>query len=273
MPQSVSPRGAAVPGVLGDGRDASREDPDVVRDASRLCTWCAGPIGAAARRDALYCGVVCRKRAWRFGQAIPRRSPSVPRLAEPRDASRPAGGSPGRFAYADPPYPGLAGYYVERQEVDHASLLEQLVAGRWDGWALSTSAAALPAVLRICPVRIRVAVWRRQVRPTRSRRPLSAWEPLIVWGGRELPSDRPQEVIDHLDYRGRYDSYPGALVGMKPPEFAVWMFALLGAQPGDELADLFPGSGAIRRAWDLYTSPGPEGRVPRVADLRRAARR
>jgi hypothetical protein len=61
-----------------------------------------------------------------------------------------------------------------------------------------------------------------------------------------------------LDYRGRYDAFPGALVGMKPPEFAVWMFAQLGARAGDELADLFRGSGAIGRAWDLYTSPGPD---------------
>ena len=55
---------------------------------------------------------------------------------------------------------------------------------------------------------------------------------------------------------------PGALIGMKPPEFAVWMFAQLGALPGDELADIFPGSGAISRAWELYTSHGPRGRVP-----------
>lgn len=109
----------------------------------------------------------------------------------------------------------------------------------------------------MCPVGIRVCAWRRQVRPTRSHRPLSAWEPLLVYGGRELPTDRPQEVINHLDYRGRYDSYPGALVGMKPPEFAVWMFAQLGAQPGDQLDDLYPGSGAVSRAWQLYTSRGP----------------
>ena len=110
----------------------------------------------------------------------------------------------------------------------------------------------------MCPVGIRVCAWRRRVRPTRSRRPLSAWEPLLVYGGRHLEAGWPQEVLDHLDYRGRYDAMPGALVCMKPPEFAVWMFAQLGAQPGDELADLFPGSGAIGRAWELYTSRGPE---------------
>lgn len=216
----------------------------------RLCAWCTGPIDPRARRDAIYCGVVCRKRAWRFGRAVPQACSST-RGTCPTSI---AGGA-ARFAYADPPYPGKAGYYPERREVDHASLVEQLLAGGWDGWALSTSAAALRDVLPMCPVEIYVAVWRRQHRPTRSRRALSAWEPLLVYGGRDLQTEQPQDVLDHLDYRGRYASFPGALVGMKPPQFAVWMFSLLGAQVGDELTDLFPGSGAIGRAWALYTSP------------------
>jgi hypothetical protein len=36
---------------------------------------------------------------------------------------------------------------------------------------------------------------------------------------------------------------------MKPPRFAVWMFGQLGARAGDELVDLYPGSGAITEAW------------------------
>jgi hypothetical protein len=259
--ESASPADGTRPALLEEASRAAAASQDASRVASswagRLCAWCTGPIATRSRRDAIYCGVVCRKRAWRFGQAVPRRSPEPSRP--------PAVGSTGRFAYADPPYPGKASYYDERQEVDHASLLEQLVDGWPDGWALSTSAGALPLVLAMCPVGIRVCAWRRQHRPTLSKRPLSAWEPLLVYGGRELATDRPQEVIDHLDYRGRYDSFPGALVGMKPPEFAVWMFAQLGAHPGDELTDLFPGSGAIGRAWELYTSLGPE-------DLRDASR-
>ena len=142
--------------------------------------------------------------------------------------------------------------------MDHLELIRRLEADYPDGWALSTSAAALRDVLPMCPASTRVCVWRRRTRPTRSRRALSAWEALLVAGGRELQTERPQEVLDVLDYRGRYDAFPGALVGMKPPEFAVWMFAQLGAQAGDELADLFPGSGAIGRAWALYTQPaGP----------------
>ena len=247
-------------------RDASRrpgastQDGSIEIPAGRICAWCEGRIPSRSRTDAIYCGVICRKRAWRFARAVPRIPSAI-------DGTRPAAiaaGEPARFAYADPPYPGKAGYYPERQEVDHASLLEQLLAGGWDGWALSTSAAALRDVLPMCPASTRVAVWRRQHRPTKSRRPLNAWEPLLIYGGRYLSMRTPQTVLDHLDYRGRYDSFPGALVGMKPPEFAVWMFAQLGAQAGDELADLFPGSGAIGRAWALYTARGP-GEVLRDA--------
>lgn len=250
-------RDASRPAVaLGDASRGSPNStgrvPTAGGNSGRVCAWCGGRVPCRSRRDAIYCGVVCRKRAWRFAKAVPRR-PQGPRGRVPRLAD----GSPARFAYADPPYPGKAGYYVERQEVDHASLLEQLLAGWPDGWALSTSAAALRDVLPICPVGIRVCAWRRRVRPARAKGPLSAWEPLLVYRGRTLQTGRVQNVLDHLDYRGRYDAMPGALIGMKPPEFAVWMFSLLGAESGDQLDDLYPGSGAIGRAWALYTSRGP----------------
>lgn len=47
---------------------------------------------------------------------------------------------------------------------------------------------------------------------------------------------------------------PGRVIGAKPAAFCRWMFHLLGAQPGDTLHDLFPGSGAVTRAWATYTS-------------------
>ncbi len=47
-------------------------------------------------------------------------------------------------------------------------------------------------------------------------------------------------------------AFPGAIVGMKPPQFAVWMVCQLGARSGDELVDLYPGSGAVGEAWRRY---------------------
>ena len=42
---------------------------------------------------------------------------------------------------------------------------------------------------------------------------------------------------------------PGRVVGAKPAVFTAWLFGLLGA---DEFDELFPGSGAVTRAWQLY---------------------
>ena len=44
------------------------------------------------------------------------------------------------------------------------------------------------------------------------------------------------------------------MVGMKPPAFATWLFQLLNCSRGDTFHDLFPGSGAITRAWKFYTN-------------------
>lgn len=212
------------------------------------CWWCDEPIprrsanGRLTTAYAKYCGKLHRQASWRFGW---RRADQVASAGDTR-----------RFAYADPPYPGKAFYYVEDREVPHASLVDRLVRGWPDGWALSTSAEALRHVLAVCPSSVRVAVWRRRTRQDkRQRHPINAWEPLIVYGGR--PQPRGRQALDVLDYRGRYNAFPGALVGMKPPEFTVWMAQLLAARVGDRLDDLYPGSGAVSLAWDRYAAPVP----------------
>ena len=43
------------------------------------------------------------------------------------------------------------------------------------------------------------------------------------------------------------------MIGAKPPAVCRWIFGLLGAGPQDTLDDLFPGSGAVSRAWAAFT--------------------
>lgn len=203
-----------------------------------LCLWCKWPIPRGKRRDSIFCSKLCRQASWRFHV-----HPCELQATDP----------PMHFAYADPPYPGKADYYPEKQEVDHPSLLDRLVKEYADGWALSTSARSLRDILLLCPPHVRVCAWLRRARNGRSRRALTSWEPLIVCGGRPLPTDRACGLKDALIARGRYRAFPGAMVGMKPPAFAEWMFRQLGASRGDLLDDLFPGSGAIRLAWTRYT--------------------
>lgn len=220
---------------------AVRDGSAGVSGPARRCRWCDGPIPSSRRRDALACSVGCRQAAWRFGAGYALRPPAATAL---------------RFAYADPPYPGnsrrlYGGHPDFAGEVDHQALLEQLHREFPDGWALSTSAEALPALLASCSADVRVAAWFRGERPhRRAYRPLSAWEPVIYRGGRARPSagaDRRVDALVHVSRPRTTDRR--RVVGAKPGAFCRWLFELLGAQQGDELVDLFPGSGGVARAW------------------------
>lgn len=218
--------------------------------SDRRCAWCDGPIPEGARSDAKFCGTPHRQASHRFhsGRSLSARAVACAR--------------PLRLAYADPPYPGMARrYYGDHPdfagEVDHARLVEQLVDGFPDGWALSTSAAALRDVLTLCPPGVRVAAWVRGERPTSAYRPLNAWEPVIYWGGRPYLSPVDERRIDVLTYHSRARTTdPRRVIGAKPASFCWWLFDLLGAKPGDEFVDLFPGSGGVARAWAHASSPG-----------------
>lgn len=203
---------------------------------SSRCGWCSAPL---TDPRAVYCSKRCRQTAWRArrGRA----------LAE--TWSRPI-----RVAYADPPYVGLAAKYYGDQptfagEVDHRALLERLRVESPDGWALSASAASLQELLPMCPVGVRVCPW---VKPHGVRETTlgihNAWEPVIVWGGRQRPPG-VRDWLSALPARGG-----GDLMGRKPLRFCCWLFDLLGLQPGDELVDLFPGTGIVGRAWAAVSS-------------------
>lgn len=146
------------------------------------------------------------------------------------------------MAYADPPYPGCASLYPEKSEVDHAELIARLVRDYPDGWALSTSSPALRAVLALCPPGVRVAAW---VKPFASFKPNVnpgyCWEPVIFTGGRR--GDRTRPTV--RDFHSENITLKKGLVGAKPPGFAAWIAQLLGLMPGDELHDLYPGTGAV----------------------------
>lgn len=155
-----------------------------------------------------------------------------------------------QFAYADPPYPGQAKRHYSHDprcaEVDHGELVARLVAEFPDGWALSTSSTALRDVLPLCPPDVRVMAW---VKPFASFKPgvnpAYAWEPVIVRGGRK----RGRKAATVRDWVAENITLKRGLSGAKPRAFCLWLFDVLGAQRGDELADLFPGSGAVTAAW------------------------
>jgi hypothetical protein len=151
-----------------------------------------------------------------------------------------------KIAYADPPYIGQSMKHYGREEVDHRALIEKLVSEFPEGWALSCSSPSLQEILALCPVGVRVASW---VKPFCSFKPgvnpAYAWEPVVFMGGRKR--ERKEPTV--RDWVATNITFKKGLSGAKPLEFCCWLFDLMGMKKGDELIDLFPGTGAVTRAW------------------------
>jgi len=158
-----------------------------------------------------------------------------------------------RFCYADPPYVGCSSLYKDQPdyngEVDHKDLIDSLVAEFPDGWALSCHSPSLKVLLPMCPEGVRVGAW---VKPFCSFKPnvnpAYAWEPVIFMGGRKRP--RTERTI--RDWVSANITLKKGLPGAKPWEFCWWIFDLFGAEEGDTLIDLFPGTGIVSEQWNNY---------------------
>lgn len=154
-----------------------------------------------------------------------------------------------RFAFADPPYLGQARkhYGPEAREVNHPLLIEHLET--FDGWALSLSSPSLKVILPMCPDDVRVAAW---VKPFASFKkgvdPAYAWEPVIYRTCRKWSADQ----LTVRDWCAANITLQRGVSGAKPETLCVWLFKLLGMTPADEFTDLFPGSGAVGRAWEKW---------------------
>jgi hypothetical protein len=174
------------------------------------------------------------------------------------------------LAYADPPYPGCAHLYADHPdyngEVDHEALITELVG--YDGWALSTSSKALQQILFFCPEHVRVLIWvKNTVR--------YAWEPVLVSPAR-TPDGNVRDWIrvepEMYQWRPKPAEY---VIGQKPEPFCRWLFSWLGAEPQDDFVDMFPGSGAVGRAWQRFASEIPLGpaEAPNLRSTKRAQRK
>lgn len=164
-----------------------------------------------------------------------------------------------RFCYSDPPYPGQsAKHYADHPdyagEVDHAELIERMERD-YDGWLLHTSSTALKPVLALCPDGLRVLSWVKTFAAfKRNVSPAYAWEPVIVKPLRKAePNQTPDSPIMR-DWFAHPITMERGLSGAKPEKVCHWLFECAGLHPDDELVDLFPGSGAVTRAWDSWRS-------------------
>lgn len=185
-----------------------------------------------------------------------------------------------KFAYADPPYLGRGEYYrahhpeamTWNDPETHRSLISRLQEEYPDGWAMSLSEKSLRIILPMCPEGARVAAW-LTANPRFAGKPVPVrkhFEPVIFQGGRpycdtgnrtadyivtqqeRLPAGRPRYVMRKHELRDGT-----TFVGRKPRAFSIWILKLLGWMPGDQIDDLFPGSGAVTNAWlDFMNAAG-----------------
>jgi hypothetical protein len=175
-----------------------------------------------------------------------------------------------RIGYADPPYPGQSKkHYGDHPdyagEVDHYELAEQL--REYDGWVLHTSSPSLFHVQQALrsvgewpqmedgsfrPGTYRVMAWVKPFAAFKRNVPVAyAWEPVLVKPCRKpIVSGR----VVMRDFISEPITLKRGLSGAKPEAVCRWAFEVVGAQQGDEMHDMFPGSGAVQRAWDTWST-------------------
>ncbi len=161
-----------------------------------------------------------------------------------------------RIGYADPPYIGCAHLYADHPdyagEVDHAALIDRLQS-EFDGWVLH--AAATPPSMAVLaplvePTGARWMAWPKTFAAFKRNVSVAyAWEPVIVKAARK-PVVSGRCVM--RDWFACPITLQRGLTGAKPEALCHWVFEMAGAELGDELVDLFPGTGAVTRAWKSW---------------------
>lgn len=158
-----------------------------------------------------------------------------------------------RIAYLDPPYPGCAHLYADHPdyagEVDHRALIERAQA-EFDGWILHTSSVALPVIVPLLPPGVRIMSWVKGFAAFKRNVSVAyAWEPVIVKAARKPVVSKRLVMRDWIEAP---ITLKRGLTGAKPEAVCHWAFEMVGARPEDELADLFPGTGAVTEAWRTW---------------------
>lgn len=169
-----------------------------------------------------------------------------------------------KLALADPPYPGCAHLYKDHPdyagEVDHKALLERLQ-DEFDGWVLHTHVPGLRLMERAgwLPDDVRIGAWFKSFAAFKRNVPVAyVWEPVIIKAARKPVVSGRQVMRDVIECDDPGVKEPitlkRGLAGVKPDKVCFWAFEVMGALPTDELHDLFPGTGAVGRAWETWRS-------------------
>jgi len=170
-----------------------------------------------------------------------------------------------KLGYADPPYLGCGKLYAEHhpQALDwddpatHERLVEQLQ-DEFDGWVLHMSAT--PASIGLYGRLVetidgaRWCSWRKGFAAFKRNVPVGyAWEPVVIKALRKPVVSKRLVMRDWIDTDIQQSiTLKRGLTGAKPEAVCHWAFEIAAARPDDELTDLFPGTGAVSKAWKTW---------------------
>lgn len=170
-----------------------------------------------------------------------------------------------RLAYADPPYPGCAHLYKNHPdyagEVDHRELVERLC-DEFDGWVLHTSVGGYRMLERekILPEDgLRICQWFKPFAAFKRNVPVAyVHEPVIIACVRKPVVSKRLTLRDVIVCEEEEScvvesiTMKRGLTGAKPERVVHWAVEIAGALPDDSLHDLYPGTGAVTRAWETW---------------------
>lgn len=157
------------------------------------------------------------------------------------------------LAIADPPYLGQARRYPEHPEAavwddpqTHLDLLARLEE-EYEAWVLACNTGMLRLLLPVASASVRVGVWAKtRAGGSRPNLRIGYAHEHMLWdtsrrGG--LADMRRTDVLICAVTQRR------GVVGAKPRQWTQWVLDLLGYDPGgDEVHDLYPGSGDVSAA-------------------------
>lgn len=157
-----------------------------------------------------------------------------------------------RLAYADPPYLGCCSKYGHRHTEPwgcwddletHKRLLNYL--GTFDGWAYSMTSGSLHQILPLVDSSVRIASWNKTFAAFKPNvRCAYTWEPVLFIPGRDRSKEGAPLGRDHI---GEPITLKKGLTGAKPERFCQWILMLLGFMSGDDVIDVFPGTGIMSK--------------------------
>jgi hypothetical protein len=143
--------------------------------------------------------------------------------------------------------------HIWDQPETHRQLVKD-INKNYDGWAIAMSVHSLSTYLSEIETDsrngVRICVWHKPSSAPSGNRITNHWEPVLI----KVPKTRKgwstgQHTKDVLTCTPKKIGF----VGAKPEEWTRWVLDLLGYQDGDEVDDLFIGSGSVTQVINKLT--------------------